>query len=433
MILKPFLYILIFGFIVVPFVSCNKEGNSNSAITGDGDSAKYLIFGASNKLFFLDASTGFTKWIKQFGGTIQCAPAYKKGVIFFGCNDNKVYAVDTLGNVKWSTSVKGGFQGQYPILDQANLYICDDLGNLYCMDVLNGVLKWRKNAQKSIYSTTVYTSNKNTSSIALDDKYIYFQATLTNGTDSIMKLDKLSGTTLLSKKTFNQGLFLPPIVNGNYLLYTSGVNISCIDKNDFSSVWNLPLNGNQTVYSSGDGIAMFNVNNGILYAYESFYKKMFKINPATGQIIVSKIMDLDINSLLTTSNPASAFTFSCNHYPIFIRDYIIIPSSQSSLWNEFYNQTDFANSQFTNTFGSFANNIFYDGCIYYSGQVSNTGTPAPVIKTQVNFDYQTNPTVTLIQTNKWIVNPIANLSLMQAQKIIITVNDNMVRFSKKEN
>ncbi len=77
----------------------------------------------------------FTRvWSFQTGGTLRSAISYAAGILYFGCDDGNVYALDAqTGEQKWVCPV-GGPVVSSPYIGDGVLYIgCDD-GKLYAIE-----------------------------------------------------------------------------------------------------------------------------------------------------------------------------------------------------------------------------------------------------------------------------------------------------------
>ena len=78
------------------------------------------------------------KWIFRTEGIIQSSPVIHEGVVYFGNNDEKVYAIDAdTGHEVWHFSAEERVKSTPAIMDNI-LYTGCLAGYLYALDIKNG-------------------------------------------------------------------------------------------------------------------------------------------------------------------------------------------------------------------------------------------------------------------------------------------------------
>ncbi|MBU1626107.1 PQQ-binding-like beta-propeller repeat protein [bacterium] len=143
---------------------------SSPAINKDGE---VFIGGYDGKLYAI--KDGELDWTFQTGSLIYSSPAISSttGNIYFGSNDNFVYAMTSNGNIAWSYGVNYSPTAAHnfsssPVIDKnENIFIGSQNGYLYALDSI-GNLKWSYGAYRpSIVSSPILAS----------DNLIYFIST----------------------------------------------------------------------------------------------------------------------------------------------------------------------------------------------------------------------------------------------------------------
>jgi len=125
-------------------------------INGDG------IYVASSKGQLVKvAFDGRKIWVFGVEGSIVGeTPAYHNGKIFFGTEDNRVYAVDTkTGREIWLQKVKARIVASSPLIVRGKLYIGDFAGYIYAMRLKDGKIVWKKQLNGKIVSSPVSYKN----------------------------------------------------------------------------------------------------------------------------------------------------------------------------------------------------------------------------------------------------------------------------------
>ncbi|HLJ49035.1 MAG TPA: PQQ-binding-like beta-propeller repeat protein [Bryobacteraceae bacterium] len=83
------------------------------------------------------------KWRFATGGRIVSSPAYADGVIYFGSDDGKVYAVNAAtGMQRWMFTTRGPVASS-PAVAAGVVYIVSYDDHLYALDAASGELKWK--------------------------------------------------------------------------------------------------------------------------------------------------------------------------------------------------------------------------------------------------------------------------------------------------
>jgi len=111
-----------------------------------------VFFGCGDgNLYALDATTGALRWKFATGDVVHSSPAYDSGTLFFGSWDSYLYAVDAAtGQKKWQFKTgedplvhnQVGFPGSPAVVNGVVYVGCRDSG-LYAVDAASGTQKWR--------------------------------------------------------------------------------------------------------------------------------------------------------------------------------------------------------------------------------------------------------------------------------------------------
>lgn len=229
--------------LIIIIVSCKKENDvnqtpENTVINTDTAVTIYLNGGHSKKLFALNASNGSVKWSITFNDNTYTSPIYHKGLVIVGCNDKKLYALDSSGVFKWSTAVDRTITSN-PIIENDIIYFSDE-NSIYAVNYLNGTIVWKFTANgigKIVFKNDVIYSNGGVL-YALDAKtgnklWQYYTNSLllpiiqndklftiiNKGSDSLVVINTNTGKVIWSKQSFlfDEALALK-IKNGNIYL-----------------------------------------------------------------------------------------------------------------------------------------------------------------------------------------------------------------------
>ena len=108
------------------------------------------ILSPFEKLWFIRSNAG-----REFFS----APALVDGVLYFGCNDGNLRAVDAQsGSVKWSFATVCGISGE-PSVDSTTVYFGGQDGVIYALDRFSGSIRWSAGLGYHVFCNTAVLSD----------------------------------------------------------------------------------------------------------------------------------------------------------------------------------------------------------------------------------------------------------------------------------
>ncbi len=119
---------------------------------------------------------------------VRSSPCVTGGMLFVGCYDTNLYALDTSrGDFRWKYATEGGISSS-PVVWQDNVIVGSEDGALYCLDMRRGGLRWTFRTAKAIRSSP-----------RIEDRVIFV------GSDDqhIYAVDGLRGTVIWKYRTWN--------------------------------------------------------------------------------------------------------------------------------------------------------------------------------------------------------------------------------------
>ena len=92
-------------------------------------------------------------WEFRAGGDVKSSPAVAYGMVFFGCNDKNVYAVDAAtGQRRWVFKT-GSSVTTSPVVAEGIVYVAGDYKNVYAIDAQTGQKRWQFSTGNNISSS----------------------------------------------------------------------------------------------------------------------------------------------------------------------------------------------------------------------------------------------------------------------------------------
>ena len=176
-------------------------------------------------------NTGNVEWTFDAGLTITSSPVVEYGMVYFGCHDGNVYAVNAMtGSLEWKFTT-GGYVYHSLAVWGNKVYVASHDRNLYALDAVTGEVIWSFLAPAPI----------DTSIPTVVDGVVYI--CLWDGTYAI---DANTGELLWkSEKGFR--FFSPAVAEGKVIVVTrkivSEVEVNALNKDSGEIIWTATMTG----------------------------------------------------------------------------------------------------------------------------------------------------------------------------------------------
>lgn len=177
----------------------------------------------------MDASTvnptGKLKWSFQTDDEIRSTPAVANGVVYFGSNDHKLYALDAAtGQKRWEFQV-GSWVESSPAVVNGVVYFGSNDGFVYALDAITGQKLWAFETPYAVKSSPAVAGN--VVYIGGDDYFVY-------------ALDARTGKQIWQFETESHVMSSPVVANG--ILYIGSMDFSCYALNAETGRFRLRMN-----------------------------------------------------------------------------------------------------------------------------------------------------------------------------------------------
>jgi len=161
-------------------------------------------------------------WTHRIGDWVRSSPAVYNGLVYVGCDDDKVYALNaTTGEEVWNYTTNGDVVS-CPAVAQDRVYIGSADNNLYCLEAETGGLVWKYATGGDIQSSPCVTEGRVL--FGSDDYKIY-------------ALNATTGGYLWSFKTEDIVWSSPAISSGRAFIGSADRNVYALDLYSGSLVW----------------------------------------------------------------------------------------------------------------------------------------------------------------------------------------------------
>ncbi len=181
-------------------------------------------------------------WNYAAGAEISSSPAISEGIVYFGCKDKNLYAMNRRsGEVLWRFKTRDGI-GSSPIIVDKFVIIGSYDKYLYSIDKESGELIWKYQSKDRIISSPVYYNNN--VFVGSNDGYIY-ALTLKDGK---LKWKFNTGGIVWGTPIIYDGILLTSSRSGKFfgIDITTGLAIWKFDAK--SEIFSSPKVSNNTVY-----------------------------------------------------------------------------------------------------------------------------------------------------------------------------------------
>ena len=143
----------------------------------------YIVNLVPGHIVKLDANTGKVLWKRSLPGRAESSPLVLDGTVYFGCEDDDLYALSTRnGHTRWATALGGPVKAA-PAFDHGTLFVGDYGGYMNAVRARDGKLLWQSGSlgqgfgtSGEFYSTPavaygrVYAGNNDTRVYSYDQK-----------------------------------------------------------------------------------------------------------------------------------------------------------------------------------------------------------------------------------------------------------------------
>ncbi|MEI7642994.1 MAG: PQQ-binding-like beta-propeller repeat protein [Chloroflexales bacterium] len=200
--------------------SANEMKRAIMATTGIGD----LVAAAPVAAPAVKKGAGKTEVIWSFAceDEVRSSPALSSGMLFVGCYDTNLYALDlSRGEFRWKYATEGGISSS-PAVWQDNVIVGSEDGILYAFDLRRGGLRWTFRTGKPIRSSPRVEDRA--IFIGSDDQHIY-------------AIDGMRGTPIWKYRTWNP-IRSSAYVNGS-VIYIGGDDghVYCLEARSGTLKW----------------------------------------------------------------------------------------------------------------------------------------------------------------------------------------------------
>jgi outer membrane protein assembly factor BamB len=238
------------------------------------------------RVYALDALTGDLLWTCPTGSWVESSPLVHGERVYIGSWEGIFYALDAAtGAVSWNYNAGEGICSSAAISDSLGLvYFGADNDSLYALD-LSGKRAWAAYTNGAPYSSPTFRGDR----IVL--------GTIDNGegnfANQVLALDAATGAQLWNRPFGQyQYVYASPAVEGDrVVVVTYQGDVYALDLSDGSLAWSKSLN--DYILHGSPAVA-----DGILYA-ASYDGSLYAVSTLTGRVIASYA-----TSLFLTSSPA---------------------------------------------------------------------------------------------------------------------------------
>ena len=180
------------------------------------------------------------------GGSFSQKPLIHEGVVYVGCMDHNVYALDAKsGELIWKFKARDGIVSSSPVISEGTLYIGSYDRNLYALDAGTGRLVWK-----------FPTFGKILASVCVWEGKAYFGSNDHN----VYCVDSRSGGLIWKYKTQGEVACMPVVYRGRLLIGSYDQLLYCLDAASGALIWKCETQGDvfsQPPMPVHDGVAYF--------------------------------------------------------------------------------------------------------------------------------------------------------------------------------
>jgi outer membrane protein assembly factor BamB len=198
------------------------------------------------------------------GGSFSQKPLVHDGLVYVGCMDQHLYAVDAkTGEVKWRFKMEGGVYVSSPVISDGIIYVGSYDHNLYAVDARSGKPVWKFQTRDKVLSSAFVHGDR-----------VYFGSNDYN----LYCLDKRTGELVWKFKTQGEVVSTSVVHKGMVFFGSYDHLLYCLDAESGRLVWKFETQGD--IFNT----TPFLINEDIIY-FDSFDNYMRAVDINTGQLV----------------------------------------------------------------------------------------------------------------------------------------------------
>jgi outer membrane protein assembly factor BamB len=130
------------------------------------DHTTIVVGSTKSGIYALDMYSGVLRWVFKTEGEVWSSASYNGKAIFIGSDDGFIYSVDTEGKLLWKTKLDGKVRSSSPCLshnyqdEDPSIFIGTYTGGMFCLDQLNGMIKWSKCISRPVMASPATIKDK---------------------------------------------------------------------------------------------------------------------------------------------------------------------------------------------------------------------------------------------------------------------------------
>jgi outer membrane protein assembly factor BamB len=241
-----------------------KNGNMIWKVQTDGDIfsspcpiGNNIVLGSMDHNMYLLDPKGEIVWKYETNGQIWSSPSYYDNMIYFGSDDGFIYSVCSNGSLNWKSKLNGRVRSSSPCLSKDLLFIGTHEGGMYCLDRIDGSIKWDKTILKPVLS----------SPLLVKDRIVF------GTSDCRLYCFNLEGSKIWEFETGGKIWSSPSTSEYDNLLFFGGLDSFIYGINSYTGKqeWKFPTMG--SIDSSpclADGMLFIGSRDAILYCFERY-------------------------------------------------------------------------------------------------------------------------------------------------------------------
>jgi outer membrane protein assembly factor BamB/tRNA A-37 threonylcarbamoyl transferase component Bud32 len=201
-----------------------------------------VLFGSGDRILrSINARTGRLEWTCPTQGRIWSSPRVEFGHVFFGSDDHHLYAVSVqTGRIAWKVEMGGPVRSTVEVGEDDILYFgCED-GSILALDI-RGEVKWRQRARRGVTSTPAVDRTDGLLFVGSVDWNVY-------------AFDARTGWAVWRYRTSGPVISSPALANGVVFVGSADKHLYALDARSGRVLWKYETEGQVTsspAYANG--------------------------------------------------------------------------------------------------------------------------------------------------------------------------------------